>query len=266
MIRTLQGPQKWRDIALRTALGVEAVGLVVGFALAEPTTLRPDHSSSMPAMGVLLVVGCGSFVALLVAAIHQHFGAAWWAAASMTAPLAVLVMLMESGTGAWFTGCAVALLALPAGLAASLRHAPRPTPEGDADAGAAPGGEIGKAATALAAVALVASLFMGGGMEDVDFSGTWTADRHDLSLTLTDEPNKARNYTLELGDCSEGASWVLDHPQMTTSVRVLLFRDATTTCFPGTRNVILHVAGGTVDAPILDFQAPDGTRWTLRRG
>ncbi|MFJ4864208.1 hypothetical protein [Streptomyces sp. NPDC088748] len=272
MSRTSQGPQEWRDIALRWALGIEAVGLLVGFALAEPTALRPDHSGSMPAMGVLLVAGCGSFAALVVAAIRQHFGAAWWAAASMTASLAVLVTLMESGTGGWFIGCAAALLAIPAGVVASLPRASRPAPEGDPDPGAAPGdGDgtgTGKAATALAAVALAASLFMGGGMEDVDFSGTWTADRHDLTLTLTGtgEPNDRGQYTLELGGCSERASWVLDHPQMTTSVRVLLFRDESSTCLPGTRNLVLHVAGGTVDTPTLDFQSPDGTRRTLRRG
>ncbi|MFD9011513.1 hypothetical protein [Streptomyces sp. NPDC059552] len=268
MSRTSQGPQEWRDIALRWALGIEAVGLLVGFALAEPTTLRPDHSGSMPAMGVLLVAGCGSFAALVVAAIRQHFGAAWWAAASMTASLAVLVMLMESGTGGWIIGCAAALLAIPAGVVASLPRASRHAPEGDPDPGAAPGDGTGKAATALAAVALAASLFMGGGMEDVDFSGTWTADRHDLTLTLTGtgEPNNGGQYTLELGGCSERASWVLDHPQMTTSVRILLFRDESSTCLPGTRNLILHVTGGTVDTPTLDFQSPDGTRRTLRRG
>ncbi|MEU2452668.1 hypothetical protein ABZ605_21625 [Streptomyces sp. NPDC012765] len=266
MSRTSQGPQEWRDIALRWALGIEAVGLLVGFALAEPTTLRPDHSGSMPAMGALLVAGCVSFAALVVAAIRQHFGAAWWAAASMTASLAVLVMLMESGTGGWFIGCAAALLAIPAGVVASLPRASRPAPEGDPDPGAAPGDGTGKAATALAAVALAASLFMGGGMEDVDFSGTWTADRHDLTLTLTGEPDGGGQYTLELGGCSERSSWVLDHPQMTTSVRVLLLRDESSTCLPGTRNLVLHVTGGTVVTPTLDFQSPDGTRRTLRRG
>ncbi|WP_405440946.1 hypothetical protein OG373_27385 [Streptomyces avidinii] len=260
------GTQRRPDIALCWALGIEAVGLLVGFGLAEPTSLRPDHSSGLLAMCVLLIAGCGSFIALVLALAHRRSGPAWWAAASTIALLAVLMMLMESGMGDWFTGCAVALLAIPAGAVVSLRRASRHAPEGGAGAGATPGGDIGKAATALAAVALVASLSMGGGMEDVDFAGTWTADRHDLTLTLTDSRLGDGQYTLQREGCSEEGSWTLDNPAVTTSVKARLHQDtATTACLPGTNSVMLYIAGGTVAAPILDLRGPDGTRWTLTR-
>ncbi|MFI1645808.1 hypothetical protein ACH4XT_02545 [Streptomyces avidinii] len=261
----------WRrrtDIALWSAFGIEAVGLATGFALAEPTSLRPDYSGSLLVPVVLLIAGVGSFVTFVLALIRRRFGAAWWSAASGAAPLAVLVMLLESGTGTWFIVCATAALAAFAGALASLLRGSRPAPQDDGDAGDAgdaAGGGTGKAAAAVAAVALVASVSMGGGMEDVDYSGTWTSDRRDLTLTLTDKPLGGGHYTLRWGGCSEEDSWVLDYPQMTTSVRVRLLRDATTKCLPGDRTPLLHVAGGTVAAPILNFRGPDGTRWTLTR-
>ncbi|MFE1875416.1 hypothetical protein ACFW9N_31830 [Streptomyces sp. NPDC059496] len=265
--RDSRGQQGRQGIALWLAFGIEAVGLTMGFALADPTDLRPDHSDGLLAMCVLLIAGVGSFIALVLALVRQRSGPAWWAAASMTATLAVLVMLMESGMGAWFTGCAVALLAIPAGAAASLRSASRHAPEGDAETGPTPGDGIGKAATALAAVALVASMFMGGGMEDVHLSGTWTADRDGLTLTLTDSRLGDGQYALEREGCSEKGSWTLDNPPMATSVKARLHQDTTTTaCLPGTNSVVLYIAGGTVAAPILDLRGPDGTRWTLTRG
>ncbi|MFG2236021.1 hypothetical protein ACGFNX_39555 [Streptomyces sp. NPDC048723] len=258
--------QRRPGIALWWALGIEAVGLLVGFGLAEPTNLRPDHSSGLLAMCVLLIAGFGSLLALVLALAHRRSGAAWWAAASMIAPLAVLVMLMESGMGDWFTGCAVALLAIPAGAVVSLRSASLHAREGDAETGSAPGGDIGKAATALAAVALVASISMGGGTEDVHLSGTWTADRDDLTLTLTDSRLGDGQYTLQREGCSEEGIWTLDNPPLTTSVKAQLHQDtATTACLPGTNSAMLSIAGGTVAAPILDLRGPDGMRWTLTR-
>ncbi|WKD34955.1 hypothetical protein [Streptomyces xanthophaeus] len=263
----MDGTQHRPDIALWWALGIEAVGLLVGFGLAEPTSLRPDHSGGLLAMCVLLIAGFGASIALVLALAHRQSGAAWWAAASTIAPLAVLVMLMESGMGDWFTGCAIALLAAPTGAFVSLRRASRSAPEGDAGTGAMPGGDIGKAATALAAVALVASLFMGGDMEDVDFTGTWTADRDNVTLTLTDSRLGDGQYTLQREGCSEEGSWTLDNPPLTTSVKAQLHQDtATTACLPGTNSAMLYVAGGTVAAPVLDLRGPDGTRWTLTRG
>ncbi|MFD7786881.1 hypothetical protein ACFV4Q_27900 [Streptomyces nojiriensis] len=258
--------QRQPDIALWWALGIEAVGLLVGFALADPTALRPGESDGLLAMCVLLIAGFGAFMALLLALMHQRSGPAWWAAASMTATLAVLVMLMESGMGDWFTGCAIALLAAPAGAVVSLRDASRHAPEGDAETGTAPGGGIGKAATALAAVALVASMSMGEGMDDVRLSGTWTADRNDLTLTLTDSRLGDGQYTLQREGCTENGSWTLDNPPMATDFKARLHQDtATTACLPGTNSVILYIAGGTVAAPILDLRGPDGMRWTLTR-
>ncbi|MFE9484726.1 hypothetical protein ACFYNM_39870 [Streptomyces spororaveus] len=254
-------------IALGAALAIEAVGLAVGFGLSEPTSLRPDYSDPLLGLDVLLPAECVAVAAIVIALARRKPGAAWWAVASATAILAVSVQLLEAGAGGWSTWCAIALLASFTGIVLSLLPTGRPVPEGGDDRGAAPGRLTGKAATALAVVALVASMSMGEGMEDVDYSGTWTAGRDDLTLTLTGGQDGGQ-YTLRWGTCTEQSDWTLDYPQMTTSVQVWLIREtgATSTCLPGTKNIMLRVSGGTAAAPTLALPGPDGKTWTLTRG
>lgn len=260
------GPSQRRlGIALWSAFGTQAVGLAVGFVLAEPTSLRPDHSPDLITLSVLFIAGSGAAVTFVLVRNRRESGTVWWAAASATALLAVMVMLLEAGVGAWFAWCAMALLSSFAGIFASLRRAGRPEPEGGDDAGTPPSRRTGKAAAALAAVALVAAMSMGAGMEDVDYSGTWTARPHELTLTLTGASHGQGHYTLRWGACSEEATWSLDYPHMTTSVQVWLHRDVATACLPGPEDVMLRVAGGTVAAPVLDFTGPDGTTWLLTK-
>lgn len=237
-------------MALWSAFSAQAVGLTVGFVLAEPTTLRPDYSNGAVVLGMLLVAGFCAVVSFAIALARRKSDAAWWAGASATALLAVMVTLVWAGTGGWFPWCATSLYAsLVAAFVSLLLKRPEPA----ADGGGIPARRAGKAAATVAAVALVVALFSGGGMEDVDYTGTWTAREHDLTLKLTDGDygeGSRGHYTLHRQACSENADWNLDHPQMTTSVQVWLIRDRITTpCLPGTGDIMLRVAGGTVASP-----------------
>ncbi|MGW6704945.1 hypothetical protein ACWGDE_08640 [Streptomyces sp. NPDC054956] len=256
---------------LWSALAIEAVALAAAFALSDPTRLRPDYAG-----GGLLTLGAlaAEFLAIVAFAnahLRQRPEAAWWAAASATAVPAVGVMLLIAGTGGWFVWCGIALLASAAGVLVSLWRGSPPEP-GDGGAAGADGAttrRTGRAAVALSAVALVTAISMavtGPGMEDVDFSGTWTASGRDLTLTLTDGAHgQGGKYTLRSGECTEEATWNLDYPQMTTSVQVWLNQGEATHCLPGGTQVMVRVAGGTVAAPVLSLPGPDGTAWLLTR-
>ncbi|MFE5560175.1 hypothetical protein [Streptomyces sp. NPDC056544] len=249
-------------VAQWSVFGAQAVGLVVGFALAEPTSLTPDYTNVLVAMCVLLIAGSGAIVGLVIALVRRKSGAAWWAATSATAIPAVLLMLPSAGMGTWFAWCAVALCAPLIGMFVSLL-CERPEPEGTG-AGATYG--AGRAAVALSVVALAVSMFSGAGAEDVDYSGTWTTHERDVILTLSGSPGGRGSYTLRSATCSEEADWTLDYPQMSTSVQVWLLRGSgTARCIPGPDNVMLHVAGGTVAKPVLSATGPNGTVWFLAR-
>ncbi|MBT2451370.1 hypothetical protein J7F03_30740 [Streptomyces sp. ISL-43] len=252
-------------IVLWSVFVTEAVGLAAGFALADPTRLRPDYSGVFLALGVLLMAELQAAVAFVIALVRRTPEAAWWAAASAVAIPAVVVMLLESGTGFWFTWCVVAVFASFVATLLSFRRASRPGPGGGG--GGAPACRAGMGAAALSVVALVAAVSMSteAGMDDVDFSGTWTAPEHDLTLTLTGAPyGQGGRYTLRWGACSEEAAWSLDSPQMTTSVQVWLDRDEVTHCLPAS-DVEIRVAGGTVADPVLGLTGPDRTDWLLTR-
>ncbi|MFE5806186.1 hypothetical protein [Streptomyces sp. NPDC056491] len=267
--------QRRPGIAPGAAFAAEAVSLAVGFALAEPTTLIPDHSTTAAAMPVLFAAGFGTAAALAFALHRRESGTAWWATASGTALLAVMVLLLESGAGAWFTWCAVALLSSFAGIAASHARARRSAPEKRDRTATAPGRFSGKAATALGAVVLVASLCSGAGMDDVDYSGTWTAREGGPTLTLSSgspgQREEQGNYTLQWGACTEKATWHLYHPLMTNSVQVWLERDTATppapdpACLPDAKRVKIYVEGGTAAAPVLGLTGPGGKNWALTR-
>ncbi|WP_406179263.1 hypothetical protein [Streptomyces sp. NBC_01006] len=248
-------------IAQWLAFGAQAVGLTVGFVLAEPTSLKPEYADVLVTMCVLLIAGSGAIVSCVIALARRKPGAAWWAATSATA-IAALMMLPSAGMGIWFPWCAVALCAPLIGMFASLRRE-RTEPE---DTGPGPTHGAGRAAVALSAVALTVSMFSGAGIEDVDYSGTWTTREHDVTLTLSGSPGGRGSYTLRSATCSEEADWSLRNPQMSTSVQVWLLRDSMTTrCIPGPDNIRLYVAGGTVAKPVLSTTGPNGTAWFLTR-
>ncbi|WP_314251269.1 hypothetical protein [Streptomyces sp. DSM 40907] len=162
------------------AFGALAVGLTVGFVLADPTTLRPDYTDASVPLGVLLVAMIGAMVSFVVA--------------------------------------------------------------------------------------LVVSMFSGEGMEDIDYSGTWTNHEHGVTLTMSSSPGGRSSYTVESAMCSEAADWTLDYPQMSTSVHVRPPRDSgTTRCIPGPDSIVLHVVGGTVAKPVLSTNGPSGVSWLLTR-
>lgn len=49
------------------AFGALAVGLAVGFALADPTSLRPDYTDASVPLGVLLIATIGAMVGFVIA-------------------------------------------------------------------------------------------------------------------------------------------------------------------------------------------------------
>lgn len=244
------------------AFGALAVGLTVGFVLAEPASLSPDYTDISVPLGVLLIAMIGAMVSFVVALSLRKPEAAWWAATSAMVAPALLMMIASAGMGTWFPWCAVALCAPFIALAVCLRHE-QPEPE-DTDAGPARGAR--RASVVLAAVALVVSTFSGAGMEDVDYSGTWTNHEHGVTLTLSSSSGGPSSYTLTSGTCSEAADWTLDYPQMSTSVQVWLLRDSgTTRCIPGPDSIRLYVVGGTVARPVLSTNGPSGVSWHLTR-
>ncbi|MGW3325426.1 hypothetical protein [Streptomyces virginiae] len=239
-----------------------AVGLTVGFVLAEPTSLRPDYTDASVPLGVLLIAMIGAMVSFVVALSLRKPEAAWWAATSAMVAPAILLMITSAGMGTWLPWCAVALGAPLIAVAVCLRRE-RPEPE-DTDAGPARGAR--RASVVLSVVALVVSMFSGAGMEDIDYSGTWANHEHGVTLTLSGSSNGRSSYTLTSGTCSEAADWTLDYPQMSTSVQVWLLRDSgTTRCIPGPDSLLLHVVGGTVAKPVLRTPGPSGVSWLLTR-
>ncbi len=241
------------------AFGVQAVGLTVGFALADPAALTPDYTDAVVPMGLLLLVGSAAIVSFVIALALRKPEAAWWAATSALAAPAVLWTTASAGMGDWFIWCAVALCAPLIGVFTCLRRE-RPEPR---DTSTRPGHGAGRASLVLSVVALAVSMFSGAEMEDADYAGTWTTRDHDVTLTLSDPPDGRSSYTLNSPTCSETGDWTLDHPQMTTSVQVWLLRDnGATRCIPGSDSIRLHVVGGTATRPVL---SPNGTAWLLTR-
>ncbi|MGW6576128.1 hypothetical protein ACWGAN_28705 [Streptomyces sp. NPDC054945] len=241
------------------AFGVQAVGLTVGFALADPAALTSDYTNAVVPMGLLLLVGSGAIVSFVIALALRKPEAAWWAATSALAAPAVLWTTASAGMGDWFIWCAVALCAPLIGVFACLRRE-RPEPR---DTGTRPGHGAGRASVVLSVVALVVSMFSGAGMEDVDYTGTWTNSEQGVTLTLSGPPDGPSSYTLESATCSETGDWTLDHPQMTTSVQVWLLREkGAARCLPGSDSLRLLVVGGTATRPVL---SPNGTAWLLTR-
>ncbi|WP_406086141.1 hypothetical protein [Streptomyces virginiae] len=244
------------------AFGALAVGLAVGFALADPTSLRPDYTDASVPLGVLLIATIGAMVGFVIALTLRKPEAAWWAATSAMVAPAALLTIASAGMGTWFPWCAVALCVPLIAMFVCLRHE-RPEPE-DTDAGPARGAR--RASVVVSAVALVVSMFSGAGMEDIDYSGTWTNHEHGVTLTMSSSSGGRSSYTLTSGTCSEEADWTLDHPQMSTSVQAWLLRDSgTTRCIPGPDSIRLRVVGGTVAKPVLSTNGPSGVSWVLTR-
>ncbi|KPI23494.1 hypothetical protein OV450_7416 [Actinobacteria bacterium OV450] len=249
-------------VARWSVFGAQAVGLTVGFALAEPTSLTPDYSDTSVPLLVLLFAMMGAMVSFVVALTLRKPEAAWWAATTAIATPAVLLMIASAGMGTWFRWCVVALCVPLIPMILCFRHE-RPEPQ-DTDAGPARGAR--RASVVLSAIALVVSIFSGAGIEDVDYTGTWTNHEHGVTLTMSSPPDGQSSYTLTSGTCSEAANWTLDYPQMSTSARVRLLRDSgTTRCLPGPDSIVLYIVGGTVAKPVLSTGGPTGVTWLLTR-
>ncbi|MER7826026.1 hypothetical protein ABTX85_26090 [Streptomyces sp. NPDC096097] len=244
------------------AFGAQVVFLTVGFVRAEPTALTPDYTDAGVAMGVLLLVTVAGIVSFVIAMTRLQPEAAWWAATSVPAAPAVLFMIASAGMGDWFVWCAVALCVPLVSMLVCFRYE-RPKSQ-YTDGGPARG--AGRASVVLSVVALAVSLFSGAGMEDIDYTGTWTNSEQGVTLTLSDPPDGPSSYTLESATCSETADWTLDHPQMTTSVQPWLLREkGAARCLPGPDSLRLLVVGGTVAEPVLGTAGPNGVFWFLTR-
>ncbi|WP_354644505.1 hypothetical protein [Kitasatospora camelliae] len=256
--------QRRLDVALWWAVGAQILGLVAGFAFAEPELLRPDYAGG----GLPLLAELAALLLFAFTLGRRCGEAAWWAVAVVVGLAAMVVMTLAAGTGSWLTWGALAPLAGTVAVFLNLRRRSRAAAPDSPPIGRHHGGMTAAAASAVALVAAVAvsSQYR---MENVDFTGGWADHEHEVTLALADAAPGGWHYVLRRGTCTEEGPWRLDYPQMSTSVQVWLDRkEATTSCLRDSSNrsdLVAIVTGGTFDHPVLTVHHGDGTPWRLTR-
>ncbi|MFF8271839.1 hypothetical protein ACF059_31360 [Streptomyces sp. NPDC016562] len=230
---------------LWSALAVEVAGLVGTFASADTTLLVPTFDGTLVLVCAMLLAVAVAVLPIVIVVLKlrdaRNPAAVWRAVASGILALALLIMLVRAGTGPWVVWCAIAMAASCAATVLCTI-----SPRGLSI-------QPVRAAAAITVVALVAAVSGSCSGPYTDYPGVWTASKDAASLTLTEQtaPGQGGQYTLRVGTCTEEGRWVLDYPQMSTSVQMWLHREGALACIPGGPETWVRIVGGNQAAPVI---------------